>query len=730
MKAKQDNRVDGGIADSSNHGAKSPLVELQLERIFANGEFSRAHLVKRMLRFMVERKLAGQDLDLNERTIATRVFERGEDWDSKVDPVVRLTAMRLRTKLDGYYASAGKEDQVVISVPKGQYVPIIEVLPAAQAQQPPLPAPISGRPTTGKVLAWTAAMLAAVIAITLWTRHRPDTASSLVLPVAPVSTELGTQFAPALSPDGSSVAYVSDGDGHNLDIYIRYLHDGMVSRVTSDPDPDLNPSWSPDGKWLAFLRVHGERSTLIIVPTAHPKTERSITSFRAELGKWVGDASPLIGNPGPEWSVDSKSVLLSITSDDGSAHSINAVSIVDGSRQEIILTEGEIRDFYPRLSPDGRHLAFARYATHGAGEIYVADADGANLRRLTSNGKTIQGLSWAPDGSRIIFGSNRSGSFQLWEVGIDGGNVRQLALNSSSAAQPTIRGEKLLFVETSENWNIWRSDIVLGKASPPTRFISSSGRNYDPRVSPDGKTIAFVSDRSGGWQLWLADLDGGNIRQLTSFTTAWLGTPSWSPDGKRIAFDARPDGRSGIFVAEVSTGAVSVLQKSDAEERSPSWSRDGRSIYFNSSRDGTISVYRKDLVTGTISRMTQSDVFGSGESFDGKTLFFDTQHTGELWRENIDGTQRARIPGAPHLFPTMAWTVFRGGLYFASDDDHSDQYTLLSLTDRKVSVIGKTTAPIVSYTPSLGTSPDGSILLFAQQDQIRSNIKMSRIESR
>jgi hypothetical protein len=78
----------------------------------------------------------------------------------------------------------------------------------------------------------------------------------------------------------------------------------------------------------------------------------------------------------------------------------------------------------------------------------------------------------------------------------------------------------------------------------------------------------------------------------------------------------------------------------------------------------------------------------------------------------------------------MAWTVFKDGVYFASNDDNADQYTLLSLVGGKVSVVGKTTAPIVSYTPSLGTSPDGRVLLFAQQDQIRSNIKMSRIERR
>ena len=95
----------------------------------------------------------------------------------------------------------------------------------------------------------------------------------------------------------------------------------------------------------------------------------------------------------------------------------------------------------------------------------------------------------------------------------------------------------IAFVESEENWNIWRASIEDGQIGKAERFLASSGQNHSPSFSPDGKTIAFVSDRSGNPEIWLSDADGTNLRQLTHFGGPWLGTIRWSPDGKTLVFD-------------------------------------------------------------------------------------------------------------------------------------------------------------------------------------------------
>jgi TolB protein len=95
--------------------------------------------------------------------------------------------------------------------------------------------------------------------------------------------------------------------------------------------------------------------------------------------------------------------------------------------------------------------------------------------------------------------------------------------------------------------------------------LASSGQNHSPSFSPDGKTIAFVSGRSGNPEIWFADSDGSNLRQVTHFAEPWLGTIRWSPHGKSIVFGARPDGHSAVFTMAVAGGEPKPCSKTNSK---------------------------------------------------------------------------------------------------------------------------------------------------------------------
>ena len=114
---------------------RTPIVRAQLERILASEVFSRSQQLRRFLSFIVEQRLAGQGHSLKESVLAHELYGKGTDFDGGADPVVRVDARRLRDKLREYYE--GRSDPVVISLPKGSYVPVFEANSASPTHAAP-----------------------------------------------------------------------------------------------------------------------------------------------------------------------------------------------------------------------------------------------------------------------------------------------------------------------------------------------------------------------------------------------------------------------------------------------------------------------------------------------------------------------------------------------------------------------------------------------------------------
>lgn len=327
------------------------------------------------------------------------------------------------------------------------------------------------------------------------------------------TSEMGREFSPAISPDGRQVAYVWDKDADVPDIYLRAVQDGSPQMLDAAPATRLFPSWSPDGKQLAFLQVEGD-DVYIVTHSFADGSEQKITRIGKQVGQWAGDNSPLLGAQGPTWTTDGKGLILSDYDTATSSGGIFQLDM-DGRRTTLILSRGEDRELYPRLSPDGKLLAYVRYSSHGVGELFVKTmADATDSRQITFDKKTIQGIAWTQDDRHLLFSLNRDGAFQLWSIAVDGGNPAIVRTDSSSAAEPAIDkpGDWIVYVQSNVNWNIWRWPLNGSAHDAPQRLISSSGRNYDARYSPDGSQIAFVSDRSGSMELWVANSGGEDAK--------------------------------------------------------------------------------------------------------------------------------------------------------------------------------------------------------------------------
>ena len=212
----------------------------------------------------------------------------------------------------------------------------------------------------------------------------------------------------------------------------------------------------------------------------------------------------------------------------------------------------------------------------------------------------------------------------------------------------------------------WQLVVVSGKA-----------RYEGPQFSPDGKKLVFMSNRTGGMDLWTCEVDGSNLTQITTLGDA--GTPRWSPDGKMIAFDSRvhnyggtgsqkvgPEGLGAILVVDVSGGSQRFLVVGDSNNVVPSWSRDGQYVYFASDRTGSYQVWKAPLNGGAPVQITKSGGFAAWEAADGKYVYYskNNQPNPEIWRVPSDGGEESLVSPAMRPGTWASWSVTSDGIYF------------------------------------------------------------------
>jgi Tol biopolymer transport system component len=320
----------------------------------------------------------------------------------------------------------------------------------------------------------------------------------------------------------------------------------------------------------------------------------------------------------------------------------------------------------------------------------------------------------------------------MYRVAADGGAPRRVTFAGDNPWFLAIarRGSRMAFTRLHRDTNIYRA---LVESNGPIRengqaIISSSRRDDRAYYSPDGSNIAFVSNRSGPMEIWIAHSDGRDPIQLTTAPDwADVGDPQWSPDGSKIAYSARskPDSATDIFVVSPSGEGLQVLTTDPAADDRPTWSHDGQWIYFASDRGSGSgwNIWRVASSGGPATQVTRNGGRFAMESPDGRWLYF-TVMGSILRRMPVGGgeeTDYVHDLGNPIALDVSPFFVTSAGVYYMSmsADQRSAFIRFISHAGGTSRVVGK-----IPRTPAAGLSlsPDGRYLLYSQYDQSTADI--------
>ena len=587
----------------------------------------------------------------------------------------------------------------------------------------------SQHPRLRFMLASAGAVLVGAIALGLWlARFWTNTPESSLVAV-PLTTYPGMQFSPSFSPDGTQVAFAWWREGSSTDCHIYVKQIGVESpfRLTDSAAPDLNPIWSPDGRTIAFFRrVAPAKWALMLIPQRGGR-ERAFVEFdwsRAQDGV----------EPIAAWSPDSKWIVCpDLTGQHTFA--LFLISVETSEKRKLTNPAATLTgDMTPSFSPDGRTLAFSRrsFSTDEA-DLYLVDlAPGyrpsGEPRKAALGTLYNYGSAWTADGREIVFaGGIGWSSLGLWRIFAGkAATPTKLGLTSGHATQPSISKQagRLAYVADRFDTNIWRVTLGApgGKPARPAPLIFSTEPDEYPAYSRDGRRIAFMSKRSGVWEIWVCDADGSNPIQLTSLGGKFAFGLRWSPDDRTIAFTLDTERKSEIYAISVNGGKHRLLI-ADAGQW-PYWSRNGEWLYFAAIRDGRLEISKRYFKGGDAIQITRNGGDHPEESPDGKAIYYSKgwPNSMSVWRVPVGGGEEVKVLDSVHVLGQ--WMVGQRGIYFFSEPDkqgHSD-IRVYAFATGKVKKLQTIDHRDIGY--SIAVSPDEQTIIYPQLDQAGSNLML------
>jgi serine/threonine-protein kinase len=687
------------------------VVRAELARVLASEAFREARRSRRLLEFIVEATLEGRGTTLKEFTLGADALERGPGFDPRTDPIARVEASRLRTRLAQYYADEGAANSLRITLPKGTYVPVFARPPASARSMPALvDSPSWGRSAVLAVVA------SAIAATAVWFLARRDGVPPAVRGAAAVlefdagaagvdvASHVGNDFA--LSASGELLVFVGRKPQGDYALFARDMT-SLTARELAGTQGARSPVLSPDGQWVAFWadgEVRKTRTDGAERPTKLTATADLLGGSWGEDGRIVaaldrdrlvsidastGETAVLPEAPGQRrvWpQALARQGLILYTSESGQmgGAAIEAMDVRTGQRTELV--RGAL---YGRYTASG-YLLFVRDGT-----LFGVELD---VRALELRGEPVpiaSGVAWSPTFGYAQYAVADNGLLVLRSTG-DGADTEAAWLDDEGVV----------------------------------RLPEISGLLQWPRLSPDGRSLAVMRRDADDYDLWVYSLETRVGRKIADQPSD-LQAPVWTRDGRfvlyaasgAILWSAADASASGVFLRAAPEPQIVVPWSTSPEDRALA--------YYVRGTGGSFDLWVASIehaASGLVA--ARPEVFVATAAFetypaispDGRALAYTSFEYGrqEIYVRPFPGggqaTRVAALGGGPPV-----WSRDSTELYYLSEDRRvmSVDYdsALATGAARRVSASPLADTGVIA---SYDVGPDGRVIALLPAEPVRS----------
>ena len=481
------------------------------------------------------------------------------------------------------------------------------------------------------------------------------------------------------SRDGRSLAcYQSTEPGGRGQLAIVNLTTDSTVPLPGRWNADEEIAWAPDNQSIALLNSNDKEDN---------RRQLIISSVDGQQVRNIGE----VASGGLDWSPDGQNLAVcerrGASADPASDSTLIYLCATDGSNRKQLTTpatQSRVVDSHPRFSPDGSRIAFIRRnVTNNRVGVHLVDLASGQERQLVAGESSITDLDWSPNGDELLFLSSRNGEPQLWYVsGTKGGEwstpapftrISTPILSFSLSAQ----GELAYVCLPGNNSQIDLMPFTEGALEsvfnrlkfqdrdyvPCT--ITASNSTYTPTFSPDSRQIAFISTRSGSAEIWSANPDCTNHRQLTFRNLSGIEGLDWSGDGTRIAFSQKIDGQFDLFSLDLASGQINRVTETADDEFSPVWSQKSGALYYSwesvAKERPSSQIRRVDLTTKVTDTLVEESGWRFAVSSNQEELYFTRQD--QIWHKRLKTGQERRLANLDDLLRGVSWDLKDDRLY-------------------------------------------------------------------
>jgi len=540
--------------------------------------------------------------------------------------------------------------------------------------------------------------------------------------VTQITKEPGSEYYASPSPDGKFIVYKSIKPEKPAQLFLQDISQPQLpAKQLTYGEVKIGQSvWSNDGKYLYFTQKNinkaPQKNTCSLIRLNVLTNQSKIISHcTAKKSYYYIDISPddnVLAYHGYSESTDESGIyFLSLKNE-------NAIPTRFSCLQEC-----DYEDLDMAFSPDGKMIAVSRRYNRFSENIFLIDLATKQTTQLTPDEEDIVGFTWHPSGEYIVYGAQHADVRNAYAIKVSDKSIINLHIKSFSHPTYAKKSAELFYQQHDEDYHIASLQLKGEVAASPFPVIKSDFNHHYPDYSQAAEKLVYVSNESGFYELWLADINGENREKLTNLKQT-IRYPKWSFDGKKVAFiaPAEQEDKENIYLIDIASKKISILPSHFESFNRPTWSYDDNSIISAIYDKEYTDLFQIDIITGESKRLTYNGgLYGVMISAD--TLLYTRDKRG-LWQKNInDESPSVNIIRGKIFNATYTWVYQDGGIYYRQNKKKYQQVAFYDFASKTRKSLARLPIKTFESLGSFAFSAKDNKLIFAVSHFPQADIK-------